>query len=94
MNWTLEAYRDGVVFSQTEHPSGDAAKTKACRMRKMYVGNQLEYDKTINFIIRDPNGHIWQRSMNTSGWRIGWEWAETDALALRATPSRMLANEG
>lgn len=94
MKWTLEASRDGAVFSRTEHPSGDAAKTKACEMRKRWIGNQLlGYDKTIGFVVRDPNDSVWQRSTDSGGWRIKWVWGmkmpRTFSVSFRLTDDQI-----
>lgn len=54
-------------------PTGDNCKTKAKRVLK----NRPQSE----FLIRDPSGREWMKSVNTGSWRMKWVWAQISFLS-------------
>lgn len=53
-------------------PTGDRCKTVAKECNR----NSFRYDLGKEFLIKDPSGNPWMKSVKNSGWRMKWEWVK------------------
>lgn len=70
--WMLyEKCKDGdnIVYIDVGcKPSGDACKALAKKISRREFNGRTEAE----FLIRDPAGNDWMKSVNTGSWRMKW----------------------
>lgn len=73
--WTLFEKQDGKWVLVDEKKSGDACKTEAMRRNRTESRSNLGKE----FLIVNPVGNNWMKSVNTGSWRMKWVYAESGA---------------
>lgn len=71
--WTLYESIGGEWVLAYEGPTGDRCKSVA------KASNRTESNSNLGrrFLIRNPVGNNWMKSVNTGSWRMKWVYAES-----------------
>lgn len=72
MSWTLYKKTDQGWVLIYEGPSGDHCKTVAKETNRSEFSSNLRG----KFLIRNPVGNNWMKSVDTGSWRMKWVYAE------------------
>jgi hypothetical protein len=66
--WELYTKWDDHYWHSFRGPSGDSCKARARSLNRNESNSNLGKE----FLIRDPSGKDWMKSVNTGSWRIKW----------------------
>jgi hypothetical protein len=75
--WELYEKMAGNWFKVCKAPTGDRCKTVAKQIAVSVMRpGRTSVPSYREFLVRDPYGRDWMKTVNTESWRINWEWCQ------------------